>query len=93
MRLELHPLDPISKKRLNDLLISDGFERWVQTIRAEFEYEVHQAKVDFVALLADPQIRSLDKSQFQAAARLRVALDVIEEFSNTSKEHQHLTIV
>lgn len=93
MQVELHPLDPVAKKRINDLLISDVFGRWIDSIRSELEFETHSARVDLVSMLADPDVKHVDMSKFQNAARLAVALEVIEEFAKTTKDHSSIKIV
>ena len=93
MQVELHPLNVLEKRKVNDLLVSDTFERWVQSIRDELDFEVHTAKVDLVSILSQPDVKTIDLTTFQRASRLSVALEIVEEFSKTEYKHASLKIV
>lgn len=90
MQINRVPLDPASERKLRDLFTSDPFLLFLQTLECDYEAKLHEAKIDNSQYLIDQTITQDAKDKLFEATKLRVALDVIQE--HTESEREHFTI-
>lgn len=91
MQLNLVPRSSPQELELRRLFSDSRFQALLESIQAEFDFESWSGKVDFAShLLSESQNLDAD-AHFKRAARLLMALEVLEEFAKPDKQHYQLT--
>ena len=91
MKLVLVPLVDAKERRLKDLFQSAPFQEFIDALTAQCEYETVEAKMNLVDFVFDPTQMDDARVKMMRAGRLKMALEVIREFTETG-EHYTLQI-
>lgn len=91
MNVALREVDIQQKRALAGLFQSKAFDLLLSCIEAEYHYEAHTMKLGVVDLAFEPEAK-LDREMLVKAARLKVAMDVLQEFAASEKTHYELLL-
>jgi len=91
VNVALHELSTQDERQLSGLFQGKGYDLLVRCIEAEYLYEAHNLKVGIVDLAFEPDAK-LDREMLVKAARLKVALDVLQEFASENKIHYDIVL-
>lgn len=80
------PLSRAESERVRRFLISPDWSTFISCIESEMEYETHKMKLSAADYIFTPEMDLQVREQAKAAGRLKIALDVIEEFASPDKE-------
>jgi hypothetical protein len=86
MDVQLIPLSSPNRIELRKLFSDNRFNALLQCIAAERDYLAWTAKTDIVDHLWAEDFNPSDQEGFRKASRLAIALEVLREYEDPSKE-------
>lgn len=82
----LFPLGGSEEDQLKKLFTSPAFVKFIQCLESELVFETNRVNQGLVELAMNPQ-EQLDREELMKAARLKIALQVLEEYADSQKPH------